>query len=436
MEDAAVNLLVIVGAIVLAPIIASFIPRIKVPVVVIEIALGIIIGPQVLGLAQNDELVQGLSQLGLAFLFFLAGFEIDLGKIRGAPLKLAGFGWLLSIVLSVSISTVLFLSGLILLVRFVAIGMTTTALGTLMPILRDADEVDTPLGRNIMAAGAVGEFGPIVLTALLLSTENNQLVTLALLIAFGTLVIAGIRLARRWHPARLARLAKQSMNTSGQLPVRLSVLVLIALISVAVVLHLEFLLGAFAAGVIVAQAIKDVEREEIEPLRVKYEGISFGLFVPVFFVVSGMNFDLHALFASPVSLIELPMFLLFFLVVRGLPALLFYRRSLDRRERTSLAFLSATELPLVVAITTLGLQQQDMKPQTAAAMVGAAMLSVFLFPLIALSMRRRNPQSAEQQEPPALVEEVLQAPEAGPLEPAMSAPVDASSTPARAVGRD
>src|SRR5436190_836337 len=187
MESGAVNLLVVIGAIVLAPLIASFIPRIKVPVVVIEIALGIIIGPQVLGLAQKDELVEGLAELGLAFLFFLAGFEIDFEKIRGTPLKLAGYGWLLSLVLSIAISTVLFLSGLILLVEYVAIAMTTTAIGTLMPILRDANEVDTPLGRNILAAGAVGEFGPIVLTAVLLSAENSELVTLALLIGFGAL---------------------------------------------------------------------------------------------------------------------------------------------------------------------------------------------------------------------------------------------------------
>jgi len=404
MESGAVNLLVVIVAIVLAPIIASFIPRIKVPVVVIEIALGIIIGPQVLGLAQKDELVEGLAELGLAFLFFLAGFEIDFEKIRGTPLKLAGYGWLLSLVLSAAIATVLFLSGLILLVRYVAIAMTTTAIGTLMPILRDADEVDTPLGRNILAAGAVGEFGPIVLTAVLLSTENSQLVTLALLFGFGALVIGGIRLAQRWHPVRISTVARQSMNTSGQLPMRLSILVLIALISVAVVLHLEFLLGAFAAGVIVAQAIKDVGKEDIEPLRVKYEGISFGLFIPVFFVVSGMNFDLHALFGSPLALIELPMFLLFFLVVRGVPALLLYRKSLSRQNRTSLAFLSATELPLVVAITTLGLEQHQMRPETAAALVGAAMLSVFIFPLIALSMRRSVPETQEQQQVVSIVQ--------------------------------
>src|SRR3954468_81848 len=237
MESGAVNLLVVIGAIVLAPIIAGLIPRVKVPVVVIEIALGIIIGPQVLGLAKKDPLVEGLAELGLAFLFFLAGFEIDFEKIRGTPIKLAGSGWLLSIVISVTIALVLNLTGVTLLVRYAAIAMTTTAIGTLMPILRDADEVDTPLGRNILAAGAVGEFGPIVLTAVLLSAENSELVTLALLIGFGALVIGGIRVAQRWHPVRISAVARQSMNTSGQLPIRLSLLVLIALISVAVVLH-------------------------------------------------------------------------------------------------------------------------------------------------------------------------------------------------------
>src|SRR4051812_16204000 len=168
MEHDVVNLLVVIGAMVLAPIIVSFIPRVKVPVVVVELALGILVGPQVLGLAHPDGLVEELAELGLAFLFFLAGFEIDFAKIRGAPLRLAGYGWLLSLGIAVAIALGLYLSGLTLLVQYVAIALTTTAIGTLMPILRDAGEVDTPLGRNLMAAGAVGEFGPIVLTALLL----------------------------------------------------------------------------------------------------------------------------------------------------------------------------------------------------------------------------------------------------------------------------
>ena len=390
MEDSLINLLIVIGAMVLAPLIVDTIPRVKVPVVVVEIALGILIGPHALGLAARELFVEGLGHLGLAFLFFLAGFEIDFDHIRGLPLKLAAYGWVLSIVVSVAIATVLYTTGVIVLVRYVAIALTTTAIGTLVTILRDANEVDTPLGRFIMAAGAVGEFGPIVLTALLLSHENSQRMTLLLLMVFGVVVLAGIRLAQRWRPSAIVRVAQRTMNSSGQLPMRLSVLVLIALISVAVTLRLEFLLGAFAAGVIVAQAIKDVRPEDVEPLRVKYEGISFGLLVPIFFVVSGMNVDLPALFSSTTSLLELPLFLVAFLVVRGAPAWLLYRKALPPASRHALALLSATQLPLVVAITTLGLQQEQMRPQTAAAMVSAGMLSVFLFPLIALALVRRE----------------------------------------------
>jgi Kef-type K+ transport system membrane component KefB len=390
MDRDTLDLLWVIIAIVLAPIIASVIPRVKVPVVVIEIVLGIVIGPQVLGLAQPTGSVATLSQLGLAFLFFLAGFEIDFGRIRGEPLRLAGLGWLLSIAVSIVLAAVLYLSGITLLVRYVAIAMTSTAIGTLMPILRDSQEVETPFGAHILAAGAVGEFGPIVLTALLLSTENQATVTLLLLIAFGILVLAAIRLAQRWHPAPIVRLAHQTMNSSAQLPLRLSVLVLIALISVTIVLRLEFLLGAFAAGVIVAQAVKDATHEDLDPLRIKYEGISFGLLVPIFFVATGMSYNLHALLSSPRSLAELPMFLLFFLVVRGAPALLLYRKVLSGQDRRALAFMSATQLPLVVAITTLGLAQHQMRPDTASAMVGAAMLSVLLYPLVALGLRARS----------------------------------------------
>jgi Kef-type K+ transport system membrane component KefB len=391
MEESLSNLLLIIAAIVVAPLIANAIPRIKVPVVVIEIALGILIGPQVLGWAQPDVFVEGLAELGLAFLFFLAGFEIDFARIKGQPLKLAGYGWLLSIALAIVCASVLYFSGLILLVRYVAIALTTTAIGTLMPMLRDAGEIETPFGAFILAAGAVGEFGPIVLTALLLSTENEQIVTLLLLIAFGAIVLGGIRLAQRWKPQPVMRLAHQTMHSSAQLPIRLSMLILIALISVAVALQLEFLLGAFAAGFIVAQAVKDLAQEDLEPLRVKYEGISFGLLVPIFFVVSGMNFDLHALLSSPISLLELPLFLALLLFVRGVPAWLLYRQALPQRnDRTALAFLSATGLPLIVAITTLGLEQQQMRPETAAALVGAGMLSVFIFPLVGFTYRKKS----------------------------------------------
>lgn len=401
MEDSLINLLVVISAMVLAPLIVDTIPRVKVPVVVIEIALGVLIGPHALGLAAREPFVEGLGHLGLAFLFFLAGFEIDFDHIRGRPLRLATYGWLLSIVVSVAIATVLYTTGVIVLVRYVAIALTTTAIGTLMPILRDANEVDTPLGRCILAAGAVGEFGPIVLTALLLSHENSQRMTLLLLVAFGVVVLTGIRLAQRWRPSSIVRLAQRTMNSSAQLPMRLSVLVLIALICVAVTLRLEFLLGAFAAGVIVAQAMKDVRPEDVDPLRVKYEGISFGLLVPIFFVVSGMNVDLPALFSSTTSLLELPLFLVAFLVVRGAPAWLLYRTALGPASRNALALLSATQLPLIVAITTLGLQQEQMRPQTAAAMVSAGMLSVFLFPLIALALVRRHAATARPINTPA-----------------------------------
>ncbi len=387
-EASLINFLVVVAAIVLAPLIVDAIARVKVPVVVVEIALGIVIGPHVLGLAQRDAFVEGLGHLGLAFLFFLAGFEIDFGRIRGQPLTLAAYGWLLSLALSLAVAAALYATDVIVLVRYVAIAMTTTAIGTLMPMLRDAGEVETPLGRFILAAGALGEFGPIVLTALLLSHENSQIGTLLLLITFGGVVLLAIRLAQRWHPVSIVRLARRTMNSSAQLPMRLSVLVLIALISVAVTLRLEFLLGAFAAGVIVAQAIKDIEHDDLEPLRIKYEGVSFGLFVPIFFVVTGMTFDLPALFSSVRSMLELPLFLALFLVVRGLPAWLLYRHALPEASRRALALLSATQLPLTVAITALGLQQQQMRPSTAAAMVGAGMLSVFVFPLLALTLLR------------------------------------------------
>jgi Kef-type K+ transport system membrane component KefB len=319
-------------------------------------------------------------------LFFLAGFEINFHAIRGRPMTLTGAGWFLSLALGLTVGFGLKLCGVFDSALIVGAALTTTALGTLMPILRDAQELPTRFGAYAVAAGAAGEFGPILLIATVLSGgEGEHGGSLWLMLVFTAIIIVGIWMAIRVRPPQVVLLLQEKMHTSAQLPVRVSVLVLAALVIVARQFGLDSILGALAAGIIVALTAPG---EYGEDLRHKLEGIGFGFFVPIFFVTTGVRYDLHALTSSAAALSQLPLFLALFLLVRGLPAL-FVRNDLDLSSRVALGLLSATQLPLVVAIAEIGVRSGDLASETAAALVGAGMLSVLFFPMIALALRKR-----------------------------------------------
>ena len=379
------SLALIATAAVLAPVIADLLRRFRIPSVVIEIGLGILIGQQALGWAEVGDVVKGLSELGLAFLMFLAGFEIDLQRIKGSPLVKACLGWLLSLAIAFSLALFLVSTGFALNSLVIGLVLTTTALGTLLPMLRDADILTTPFGGFMLAIGTVGEFGPIVAIAILL-TGDNPLGTGVLLVVFVAVAVVAALLAVRPQPPKLVALLRKNLHSSTQLPVRVSVLLIIVLVWLASELGLDVLLGAFAAGVVVRLLSHG---EDGEVVRVKLEAIGFGFLVPIFFIVSGMQFDVDALLSSPTTLLRLPLFLLLFLVVRGVPALLLYRRSLPHDQLPPLAFLSATGLPLIVVITGIGVDTGRMLPENAAALVGAGMLSVLIYPLIGFAQLRR-----------------------------------------------
>src|SRR5262245_33176290 len=227
-----------------------------------------------------------------------------------------------------------------------------------MPILRDAKELPTRFGAYAVANGAMGEFGPIVLIALALSSgEGEHGSALVLMLVFTAIIVAGAYVALRFRPPRVVHLLQEKMHTSAQLPVRLAVLVLASLVFLARDLGLDSILGAMAAGVVVALASPG---EYGEALRHKLEGIGFGFFVPIFFVTTGLRYDLQALISSRLALLQLPMFLGLFLVVRDMPALL-VRGELDLRSRIALRLLSATQLPLVVAIADIGVRYGRLK---------------------------------------------------------------------------
>jgi Kef-type K+ transport system membrane component KefB len=411
-EETVAALVVIVAVAAIAPFVADRLHAwIALPVVVAEIMLGIVVGPDVLGLVTvtDTDVVSALSDLGLAFLMFLAGYEIDFARIKGRPLRLSVLGWLVSLVLAVA--TGLLLAGSEEAGLVVGLALTTTALGTILPILRDSGQATTPFGVRVLAVGAVGEFGPILAVAFAFSGDRPVHTTLVLVLFAIVGVLAAWVAQRPRHP-RIARLVAATLGTSAQLGVRICVFVVIGMFALAEFLGLDPILGAFTAGIVVHLFLAAGSEHEAEAVLSRLEGIGFGFFIPLFFVVSGVRFDLDALLSSSRALLLLPVFLVLFLVMRGLPTWLLHRNELPGRQPVALGLFAATALPLVVVITSIGVDQGAVLPATAASLVGAGMISVLVFPLFGLRLVTARgtveaEDAAEQSDPPVEREDFL-----------------------------
>jgi Kef-type K+ transport system membrane component KefB len=375
--------LAIVAASALAGTLAGMVAGrgVLVPVVVIELLLGVVLGPHVLGL-HTSQFIDFFSDLGLGLLFFFAGYEIDLRRIVGGPLRLALAGWALSLAIAYAVGGVLAAVGVVLSLLYTGSALATTAVGMLIPILADSGELRTRFGTYVLAAGAVGEFGPILLLTLILSAQSplhNALILVAFVALAVGVAIFAVRSAEHTLP-----LFERTLESSSQVAVRWIVVLVFALAYLAFDLGLDLLLGGFAAGLITRQVLKT---RELPAFDSKLSAIAFGVFVPFFFIVSGMELDVGALFASVGGLVKMVVFFVLFLVVRGTPAVLLYRGVLDARERAALALMSSTQLPLVLAITALAVNGGHMRPSTASALIAAAVLSTLVFPLFGLRIR-------------------------------------------------
>ncbi|MFG2497739.1 cation:proton antiporter [Streptomyces sp. NPDC048441] len=383
------TLILITAVAVLAPLLAHGARRwVRIPLVIFEILLGILIGPDVLGLAQHDKVIDTLSELGLSMLIFLAGYEIEFAAIRGDTLRRSVRSWVLSLALGLGVA--LALTGMDLS-KSVVIGtaLTSTALGTVLPILRDSGDLGGRFGTVMMAFGAVGEFGPIIAMAVLLGGRDPGVST-AVLAAFAVITAAAIYWALRPHPPWFAQLIRTTLHTSGQFAVRFVMLLLVAMLGLSAAFGLDVLLGAFAAGLLTRLVFQGAAPDSAEDVLAKVEAMGFGFLVPLFFIVTGINFDLASLLDGGRALLLLPVFLLLFLVVRGLPVHALAPRDLNSSDRRALTLYSSTCLPLVVAITTIGLDDGTLVKGEAAALVGAAMVSVLVFPLLALRVRAKE----------------------------------------------
>lgn len=369
---------------VLAPLIVRALsPWVRIPIVVFELVLGILVGPSLLGWVQPSDFVETLSELGLAMLFFVAGSEIDFAGIRGRPVLRASLGWVISLALGIAAGFVIAPGEGALVI---GVALCSTALGTLLPILRDAGELKTPFGRAVTALGAVGEFGPLVAISIFLGSREPGASTIVLGV-FAAVAATAIILAMRMPHGGLHAFVRSSLHTSGQFAVRVIVFIIGALVVLSLTLQLDMLLGAFAAGVVWQLLMRNAPEADREQVESKVEGLAFGFLVPIFFVYTGVTFDLAGLVSDPRTLLLLPVFLVLLLVVRGLPSTLAAPPRSTGRDRMSLGLLGATGLPIIVAVTAIGAEEGLIGSGIAAALVGAGMLSVLIFPLVGMALR-------------------------------------------------
>jgi Kef-type K+ transport system membrane component KefB len=369
----------------LAPMVAGLTRRIGLSIVVVELLLGVAIGPQGMALvAPTAGMLPALATLGMAFLFFVAGLEIDLEAIRGRPLLLSVAGWGLGLGLALAIAAGFQAAGLAQAQLVVAIALVTTALGVLVPILRDAGVAETPFGRQVLAVGMVGELGPILVMSVLLSRHHGTGTQLALTLTFVALVLGlAWLLARGARVPALLRPLRRGLDHSGQLPIRLAFVLVAGLAVLAENFGLDLALGALAAGMMVGFAVRGGER--VHDLHSKIDALGFGFLVPVFFLVSGMKLDVRSIFVGSGGLLLLGAFLLALLVVR-LPLLWALRGALGTRPAVAAGLLSATTLSLIVVLTQVAVATGSMAAAEAAPLVGAGIVSVILFPLLGLRL--------------------------------------------------
>lgn len=379
------NLLAVVAIAFVVPLALGAAPRLRLPAVVLELVAGIVVGPAGFGWVAIDAPVEVLALLGLAMLLFLAGLEVEFTRLRGRVLRLALVGFVGSFGLGLTVGLGLQAAGLVSSPVFVAIALSATSLGVVIPVLKDSAQLDTPFGRLVVAAASIADVATIVLLSLLFSRETGglgaRLLLLGGLVALIAAVAIAVLAARR--SARLGAELERLQETTAQIRVRGAFLLLVGFVALSQELGLEVILGAFVAGALLS--VLDPDRMMTHPdLRLKLEAIGYGVLIPVFFVTSGLRFELDALTTSATTIARVPLFLRALLAIRALPALLYRAYLGDERQVVAAGLLQATSLPFIVASVEIGLALDLLAPGTAAGLVAAGLLSVLAFPVLAL----------------------------------------------------
>jgi Kef-type K+ transport system membrane component KefB len=382
------GLLLVVAVAFASPFLLGLAPRLRLPSVVFEIVAGIVIGPSVLGWVEVDQTIEVLALVGLAYLLFLAGLEVDFSRLRGRLLRLAALGWAISFGIGVLISLLLSAAGLVQTPLLVAIILCATSLGVIIPVLKDVGELETTFGQLVLAAASIADFGAVILLSFFFSGEGGPGSTAVLLGVFiGLLLVTFLVVRGAERSRRVEEDLLRLQDSSAQIRVRAAMVLMIAFVALAEGLGLEVILGSFAAGGLLS--LLDPDKRMTHPtFRVKLEAIGYGLFIPVFFVTAGIRFDLQALLDDPANLAMVPIFLAALLAVRGLPAVI-YRRFVGTPRATIAGVLQATSLPFIVAATAIGQELGMIDAAESSALIAAGLLSVLIFPLSGLVLLRR-----------------------------------------------
>jgi Kef-type K+ transport system membrane component KefB len=388
------SLLAVFTVAAVTPLLAAALPGPRIPQVVFFLLGGIVIGPHGLGVADTGS-VKLVADAGLGFLFLLAGYELDPALLRQRPGRLAIAGWVISVGLSLGAVAGLAATGFVRDYVPIALALTTTALGTLLPILHDNNMLGGNFGRYVFAAGAVGELFPILAIAVFL-TRGSHFAALASVAAVGLLALALGTVPFIARSERLRTIIREGQNATGQVMLRWSVVLLFLLLVIAARFGQDVVLGAMLAGMVLRGWTRRMGID-VRGLEDKFDAVGYGIFIPVFFVSSGMTLDIGGIAHNPARVI---VFFLLLLVIRGLPSMLIYRKVLPSRQRVEMTFITATALPLLVALAEIGLQDGKMLPSNAAALVGAGVLSVLVFPAVATALARTGrargaPEAAE-----------------------------------------
>lgn len=388
-----------------APLVVDLLPGPSVPAIVAEILAGILIGPSVLGLVEVDEPIRVMSQIGLVFLFFLAGLEIAFDRVRGRPLRLAFYGFAISFAVALVIGHGLKARDLVDAPLFIAIVLAATAFGIVVAVLKDAGQTSTELGQLVIACTSIADFGAVILLSLFFSHQGSGFESTLLLLGLLAAAVAAVALvlSRARLSARLADTASRLERTTAQIGVRGAFVLLVGFVALAEEFGLEIVLGAFLAGA----TLSLIGREDLltaSHLGSRLEAVGFGVFIPIFFVTSGIQFDLGALTASASAVVLVPILLAALLLARGLPVVL-YRSLMDRRSALAVGLLQATSLPFIVAAAQIGVELGKITPATAAGLVAAGLLSVLVFPALALSLLARGAGIERLPAAPASAEE-------------------------------
>ncbi|HKP91984.1 MAG TPA: cation:proton antiporter [Thermoleophilaceae bacterium] len=401
MELEYTNLLIVAAVGFGAPLLLGFFPKARVPSVVLEIVAGILIGPAALGWVEVDAPVAVLSALGLAILLFLAGLEIEFTKLRGQVLRLAVIGFVVSVAIGIVVGFAFDAAGTVKDPLFLAIVLCSTSLGVLVPVLKDAGETTSRFGQLVIAACSIADFAAVILLSLFFSREAKSTTSQVLLLGGLVLVslLVGLTIRGVEHSARIRSVLRMLQDTTAQIRVRGAFVLLIGLVALATDLGLEVILGAFIAGAILTLVDRDEMMTHPE-FRLKLEAIGFGVFIPIFFVTTGVRYDLDAL-SDASTLAKIPLFLLALVAVRGLPALV-YRGAITRSKMLVAAIMQSTSLPFIVAATAIGRDIGVITAANQAALIAAGLVSVLVFPALGLALLRREATSQPAKPPPVI----------------------------------